>query len=98
MDPNKLKGAEISISVFGTHKINSVIAPRHHLPPSSHGLPYTVFFAVPSPCWQKQRGQCGGTGGRVGVQQPNERGQGLLAMPPPGGFAMHLRTPAMTAA
>ena len=95
MNPlGRLTGTHKSVLILHKHKK----PPRHHLPPSSHGLPYTVFFAVPSPCWQKQRGQCGGAGGRVGVQQPNERGQGLLAMPPPGGFAMHLRTPAMTAA
>jgi hypothetical protein len=56
------------------------------------------YFVVPSPRQRKQRGKCGVAGRCVGEQDPSERGQWTLVMPPPGGCAMHLRTPAMAAA
>ena len=56
------------------------------------------YFVVPSPCQQKQIGQCSVAGGRVGGQDPSKRGQWTLVMPPPGGCVVHLRTMAMAVA
>jgi hypothetical protein len=62
----------------------------HHLTVSSQ-----FYFVVPFSHQQKQRGRCSGTGERVTCQDPSKRGQWTLVMPPPGGCAVHLSTPAM---
>ncbi len=70
-----------------------VITFLHHLMTLSQ-----FYFVVPSPRQQKKRGGRSCTGKRVGEQEPSKRGQWTLVMPPPEGFAVHLRTPAMAVA